>query len=125
MTYARTASSRHSRFGTTISVTLNPAKPRSSKDAEDIPAGSSQSQSHSQSLVLHRQQALTSESSLALDANKKSKFRRIASDQVRREDNLSFEAKSVLKNLATEFLGNCFNRVFFFSFFLNLLAVFF
>ena len=64
-------------------------------------------------LVLHRQAALTSDTSSILDISKKGKgkLRGNVVDQLGREDNLSPEAKNVLRSAAEGFLEGCFNRM--------------
>lgn len=112
--YARKASSRHSRFGTTIAVTLNPKKaqkPNGDGD-ENGSAGGDSSVSSSQAYVLHRQQAINCEAGAMLDmaGAKRSKAQRGKKvDELAREDNLSVEAKSVLQNFANTFIESCFN----------------
>ncbi|EIN14680.1 timeless-domain-containing protein [Punctularia strigosozonata HHB-11173 SS5] len=101
--YARNAASRHSRFGTTISVKLNPKKA-----AQDAAAPSSTDQA----FVLHRQQAITKESGAVLDMaaakrNKTTKGKKI--DELAREDNLNLEARDVLKQVAENFVEAGFN----------------
>lgn len=114
---ARKATSRHSRFGTTIAVKLNPNKklapPRgdgNEADSEQTPAPSS-SASSSRAFVLHRQQAISRESGSIMDIGKKQNAKRGTKvDELTREDNLSLEARVVLQTLAVEFVQACFNR---------------
>jgi replication fork protection complex subunit Tof1/Swi1 len=95
---AKISASRHSRFGTTIAVTLNPKS-------------STPDTSSRQSLVLHRQQAISHESGSIMDMAKKQKSKRGNKlDELGREDNFSLEARNVLQELAKEFLVACFNR---------------
>jgi replication fork protection complex subunit Tof1/Swi1 len=120
--FARNAPSRHSRFGTTISVRLNPKKSATTGgsappqgDAEnpivlDDPATSS---SQSQPLVLHRQQALNQHSGAGdvIDLTKRQhKQKGKKEDEVSRRDDLSPEARTVLRGLARTFIESCFNR---------------
>ncbi|KDQ56583.1 hypothetical protein JAAARDRAFT_79123 [Jaapia argillacea MUCL 33604] len=107
---ARTATSRHSRFGTTISVKLNPKKARAN-DNEDQPQGEkAQSSLSSQTLVLHRQQAINGEAGGILDLLKRQKAQKGKKiDELGREDNLSVEARVILQNLAQSFIQSCFN----------------
>ncbi|KAH7926892.1 timeless-domain-containing protein [Leucogyrophana mollusca] len=115
---ARAASSRHSRFGTTIAVRLNPNK-KPTKDAEapgdeaDSEAAPVDSRSQSQSarpFVLHRQAALTHESGSILDFAKRQKAKKGHKvDELAREDNLSIEARVVLQGFARDFVESCFN----------------
>ncbi|KXN83811.1 Topoisomerase 1-associated factor 1 [Leucoagaricus sp. SymC.cos] len=91
-------STRHSRFGTTISVTLNPNKKRNPGDP----------QPHSS--VLHRQQALNKEAVEIMDIKKRQRPRKGNTvDELSREDNLSVGARKILQALANEFLKACFN----------------
>ncbi|THH00303.1 hypothetical protein EW026_g2191 [Hermanssonia centrifuga] len=57
---ARNASSRHSRFGTTISVTLNPKKSQNggAENGAVVEIQAPEASSSSQAFVLHRQQAI-------------------------------------------------------------------
>lgn len=98
---ARKASSRHSRFGTTITVKLNNSK------------GPSAEANPSKSLILHKQQALHSETGSILDMKKRQKAKKgVTADAIGTEQSLSVEAKSVLQRLAQGFLEGCFNREF-------------
>lgn len=114
---ARNASSRHSRFGTTIAVRLNANKKapadRSGDNAESsAPAGASERGSSSRPLVLHRQAAITQESGSILDITKQQRARKANKvDELTREDSLSFEARLVLQGFAKEFLESSFNRM--------------
>lgn len=115
---ARNASSRHSRFGTTIAVRLNSTKKagvdRSGDNAgSSVSAGASERGSSSRPLVLHRQAAITQESGSILDITKHQKARKANKvDELTREDSLSFEARLVLQGFAREFVESCFNRAF-------------
>ena len=104
--YARTAASRHSRFGTTITVTLNQAKLRKKEDeAESAQAGPS-----SQTIVSHRQAAINRDSGTILDMKKKNKAKKMNKvEELGLEDNLSQDAKIALRDLARTFLEACFN----------------
>ncbi|KAG8216231.1 timeless protein-domain-containing protein [Butyriboletus roseoflavus] len=112
---ARNASSRHSRFGTTIAVRLNTSKrapaDRGGDNAESsATAGASERGSSSRPLVLHRQAAITQESGSILDITKHQRARKANKvDELTREDSLSFEARLVLQGFAKEFLECCFN----------------
>ncbi|KAH9007386.1 timeless-domain-containing protein [Lactarius deliciosus] len=119
--FARNAPSRHSRFGTTISVRLNPKKTATTDGSatpqgeagdpvapDDDPATSSQSQP----LVLHRQQALSQHSAAGavIDLSKRQlKQKGKKEDEVSRRDDLSPEARTVLRGLAHTFIESCFN----------------
>lgn len=101
------ASSRHSRFGTTIAAKLNPNKKRQVDGEAPAPPA----EPSTRSIVLHRQQALTHDSGSIMDMVKKQKFRKGKTvDALTREDNLSVEAKNILKSLAKDFIEGCFNR---------------
>ncbi|KAL1742157.1 timeless protein-domain-containing protein [Schizophyllum fasciatum] len=102
---ARKASSRHSRFGTTITVSLNPKK-AAPADGE---AGSSKKATGSSHLVLHQQQALHKDASSILDMKKKHKKKGLTVDELAHEENLSVEARNILQKFAAEFVENCFN----------------
>ncbi|TFK32404.1 timeless protein-domain-containing protein [Crucibulum laeve] len=107
---ARKATSRHSRFGTTISVKLNPNKKRPTNDDDKGNEADSEPSSSSKSFVLHRQQAITRESGSIMDMTKRQKSKKGNTvDELAREDNLSMEARVILQNLATEFIEACFN----------------
>ncbi|KAH9851033.1 timeless-domain-containing protein [Lenzites betulinus] len=111
----RKATSRHSRFGTTISVMLNPKKsklPQEEGNNNNVPveldAGGS-----SRAYVLHKQQALNKAAGSALDMVRAKKHRATPGkkvDELGRDDNLSLDARVVLQNLARTFIESCFNR---------------
>lgn len=104
---ARNTTSRHSRFGTTIAVTLNPKKPSNESGGA---TGSSATSTSARPLVLHRQQAVNSATGALLDLGKKQKGRKgLTVDGITREDNLSLEARKVLQQWAQDFLEGCFN----------------
>ncbi|KAI0772965.1 timeless-domain-containing protein [Trametes elegans] len=107
---ARKATSRHSRFGTTISVMLNPKK---AKPAEGANAPQEEDNSGAtRAYVLHKQQALNKDSGSALDmiaAKKHRAPRNKKTDELGRDDNLSLDARVVLQNLARSFIEGCFN----------------
>ncbi|KAI0293651.1 timeless protein-domain-containing protein [Multifurca ochricompacta] len=116
--FARNAPSRHSRFGTTISVRLNPKKATGTSDvaaegdtdnpiAPDTPSSSA---STSQPFVLHRQQALSKEPGAVIDLIKRqNKQKGKKEDEFARDDNLTPEARTVLRGLARTFIESCFN----------------
>ncbi|KAI0061071.1 timeless-domain-containing protein [Artomyces pyxidatus] len=114
--FARNAPSRHSRFGTTISVKLNPKKaaPVEPSEGEDAPPPAAPGpgpSSSSQPLVLHRQQALTKDSGVIIDLLKRQKKQKgKKEDELSRVENLSTEARTVLQGLARTFIESCFNR---------------
>lgn len=107
---ARTAASRHSRFGTTISVQLNPKK--ASRQAENVAEPEAgPSTKDTRSFVLHRQQAVTGDTGAIWDMKKRSKARKATTvDVLSRADNLSVESRKILQHMATEFIEACFNR---------------
>ncbi|KAF8153299.1 timeless protein-domain-containing protein [Crassisporium funariophilum] len=108
---ARKATSRHSRFGTTISVKLNAnKKPPTANDDALNAADSQPAASSSRAFVLHRQQAIHGEAGSIMDMNKRQRSKKANKiDELGTEDNLSMEARVVLQNLATEFVESCFN----------------
>ncbi|KAH9474545.1 Topoisomerase 1-associated factor 1 [Psilocybe cubensis] len=106
---SRKATSRHSRFGTTISVKLNPDK-QTARLADGNAADAQPTASTSRSMVLHRQQAIYNDSGTVLDMAKRQKNKRLnKADDLGVETVLSMEARVILQELATEFLGSCFN----------------
>ncbi|KAG6872642.1 hypothetical protein C0995_008073 [Termitomyces sp. Mi166 len=112
---ARKTNSRHSRFGTTIAVKLNPnkkARPAVENDNGNE-ADSEVAPSSSRSFILHRQQAISSESGSIMDITKRQMTKKGNKvDEMAREDHLSVEARVVLQHLAIEFTEACFNRKF-------------
>ncbi|KAI9438072.1 timeless-domain-containing protein [Lactarius indigo] len=121
--FARNAPSRHSRFGTTISVRLNPNK-TATTGGSATPQGEAgdpvapddgdpaTTSSQSQPLVLHRQQALSQHSAAGavIDLSKRQhKQKGKKEDEVSRRDDLSPEARTVLRGLARTFVESCFN----------------
>ncbi|KAK0205546.1 timeless protein-domain-containing protein [Desarmillaria ectypa] len=105
---ARKASSRHSRFGTTIAVSLNPNK--KPKPAEDAGNEADVESTKSQPFVLHRQQAIKESTGTIWDMKKKqTKKRDKVVDELSRTDNLSPEAKIILRQFAVNFLDGSFN----------------
>ncbi|KAG5339373.1 hypothetical protein C0989_004499 [Termitomyces sp. Mn162] len=109
---ARKANSRHSRFGTTVAVKLNPnrkVKPAGENDNGND-ADSEADPGSSRSFILHRQQAISSESGSIMDITKRQMSKKSNKvDEMAREDHLSVEARVVLQNLAIEFTEACFN----------------
>ncbi|KAF9001196.1 timeless protein-domain-containing protein [Cyathus striatus] len=108
---ARKSSTRHSRFGTTISVKLNPSKKHAQTNEDrGNEADTEQVPNSNKSLVLHRQQAINREAGSILDMSKHRKGKKGNTvDELTRDDNLSLEARTVLQNLATDFVEACFN----------------
>ncbi|KAH8102126.1 timeless protein-domain-containing protein [Cristinia sonorae] len=104
-TLSRNTSTRHSRFGTTVVVTINPKKPSNSDpEGDDSPS--------TQKLLLHRQQAISSDAGMLLDmtSSKRAKAQKTKKiDELGREDNLSIEAKLALQDVAKKFIESCFN----------------
>ncbi|TFK52842.1 timeless-domain-containing protein [Heliocybe sulcata] len=98
----RNTTSRHSRFGTTISVKLN--HKHASAHAE------SSSGLSSQTFVMHRQQAISGEAGGIMDLSKKSKAQKGKKvDELARQDNLSMDARSILQTLARTFVESALN----------------
>ncbi|THU97519.1 timeless-domain-containing protein, partial [Dendrothele bispora CBS 962.96] len=119
--FTRQGPTRHSRFGTTVAVKLNPAKNQKpvASDTTDSTAAPSAAQNQPQrQFVLHHQQAITgaqkTSTSSLWDLSKKQKFgsskKTLSIDSVGlgREDNLNAKAKEVLKKLGEDFLEGCF-----------------
>jgi replication fork protection complex subunit Tof1/Swi1 len=113
---ARKASSRHSRFGTTISVKLNSNKSTSASTdtRESTPgqgdASSSASATGSRTFVLHRQRALNEETGNIFDMKKRKMAKKTNKvDELSREENLLYEAKVVLRGVAKTFVESCLN----------------
>ena len=108
---ARKATSRHSRFGTTISVKLNPIKPPPGAQGGDNAVDRHPAASSSRAFVLHRQQAISGEAGSIMDMTKRQKARKVNKlDDFGIVDNLSMEARVILQSLATSFVEACFNR---------------
>ncbi|KAI6145317.1 hypothetical protein BKA82DRAFT_4172415, partial [Pisolithus tinctorius] len=98
---ARYASSRHSRFGTTLTENAG-----CNQDVSEEPQGSASARP----LVLHRQAAINKESGDVLDIAKQNRWKKTNKvDELTREDNLSTEARMVLQGFAREFVESCFN----------------
>ncbi|EKM57133.1 uncharacterized protein PHACADRAFT_142335 [Phanerochaete carnosa HHB-10118-sp] len=116
--FARNASSRHSRFGTTISVTLNPklaakqnaATSTANAEGEAPPLPEAQASTSGPAFVLHRQQALRKDAGSMLHAGKRAKAQKVKKmDELAREENLNPESRTILQGLAKTFLESCFN----------------
>ncbi|GJE93432.1 timeless-domain-containing protein [Phanerochaete sordida] len=116
--FSRNASSRHSRFGTTISVTLNPklaAKQAAAANTENAegdapPPPPPQASTSSQAFVLHRQQALRKDAGSMLHAGKRARAQKVKKvDELAREENLNPESRTVLQGFAKTFLESAFN----------------
>ena len=107
-------SSRHSRFGTTISVQLNPnKKPTTAPAADHADDMAPTSSTSKEKFILHRQAALTQSSGSILDFKKRSvSGRTVKVDELwtREEDSLGIEARGILRHFAGEVLEGCFNR---------------
>ncbi|KAH9947733.1 timeless protein-domain-containing protein [Amylocystis lapponica] len=89
--YARTATSRHSRFGTTLSVQLNPKKAQAAAGA-DADAGAARGVR------------------AILDMAKRHRPQKgQRADELARADNLALDARVVLQTLARTFVEACFN----------------
>jgi replication fork protection complex subunit Tof1/Swi1 len=102
----RGASSRHSRFGTTIAVSVG----NKGSNAAEGSAG----QTSNRSMIIHRQRAIKQGAGDVLDlsSGKKTKASRTKkTDEVSgREDQLSLEARQALREYAVEMLRAGFNR---------------
>jgi len=113
--HSRKASSRHSRFGTTIAVKLNPNKkpPPRESDIGEVRGNPEPDPVASRAFVLHRQQAINREAGSILDITKRHTAKKGTKlDELTREDNLSMEARNILQGFANEFVQACFNCVF-------------
>lgn len=67
----------------------------------------------SRSFVLHRQQAINREAGSIMDITKRQTTKKGTKlDEMTHDDNLSLEARTVLQDLAIEFVEACFNRGF-------------
>ncbi|KAK7682773.1 hypothetical protein QCA50_014156 [Cerrena zonata] len=113
---SRNASSRHSRFGTTIAIMSNPkkqTKPKAQAPDEDATEAPTADGDKSAPLfVLHRQRALHRDAGSVLDMSsaKRAKIqKKNKTDELGREDNLSSEARSIIQGIARTFIEACFN----------------
>ncbi|KAF5372553.1 hypothetical protein D9758_005156 [Tetrapyrgos nigripes] len=111
--FSRQGPTRHSRFGTTIAVKLNPSKkppPGGAEEEDRANASAGSDPRGSRSFVIHRQQGITQDTGTLWDMAKKQKTKKgFTVDALGREENLSVEAKTVLRSLAIGFLEGCFN----------------
>jgi replication fork protection complex subunit Tof1/Swi1 len=111
---ARKATSRHSRFGTTISVSLNTNKKQGESTTTEPTNPRDSIHGSKRAVLLHRQSAVAKDAGGIMDLTKKTGVKKIrTTDELSREENLSVEAKTLLQNLAIEMLDACFNREFF------------
>ncbi|KAF9644412.1 timeless-domain-containing protein [Thelephora ganbajun] len=104
--WARNATSRHSRFGTTITVTKNakPHKPTSE------PSDTKDEALPPRPYVLHRQKAITAETGEMFDVEKKQRTKKGKKiDALAREDTLSLDSRKILQGLAKNFVKSCFS----------------
>ncbi|KAI0357683.1 timeless-domain-containing protein [Trametes cingulata] len=113
---ARKSTSRHSRFGTTISVMHNPKKAKAveagTEDALQEANAMGAEAGPSRAYVLHKQQALNKDSGSALDmvaAKKHRASRGKKVDELGRDENFSLDARLVLQTLARAFIESSFN----------------
>lgn len=110
---ARKATSRHSRFGTTIAIKLNPDKQAATANDDANAAHAASSAVSSRTLVLHRQSAIYAEAGGILDITKRQKNKKASKmDDFGIVDTLSVEARVVLQELSADFIESCFNRKF-------------
>lgn len=108
--FARKATSRHSRFGTTISVKLKPDK-QPPASASNVASNDQPVAQTSRSFVLHRQQAIHADAGTIMDLTKRQRSKKVNKvDEFGTLDNLSLEARAILQNLAVEFVESCYNR---------------
>ncbi|KAI0322279.1 timeless protein-domain-containing protein [Amylostereum chailletii] len=107
--FARNAPSRHSRFGTTITVKLNPKKPPPETSASGEPLSAAEPPS-SRGFVLHKQQAINTDSGTLIDSVKRQqKQKGKKADELGREESLSTESRTLLQGFARTFIESCFN----------------
>jgi replication fork protection complex subunit Tof1/Swi1 len=109
--FKRDAPSRHSRFGTTITVSLNPKKEQSlQNDANDT--STTARAAASRGFVVHKQGGINKEAGALIDLSKKQKKHKSKKvDELGRADNLSTESRNILQSLARGFIESCFNRM--------------
>ncbi|KAJ3795140.1 timeless protein-domain-containing protein [Lentinula aff. detonsa] len=108
----RQAPTRHSRFGTTISVKLNPNKKQAQVTGTNVAdaTGSSEHSKQSHMFVIHRQEGITGETGALWDKSKRQKaWKGHKVDELASHETLSVEARRVLQEFASEFLEECFN----------------
>ncbi|KAG7097306.1 hypothetical protein E1B28_004668 [Marasmius oreades] len=108
--FSRYAPSRHSRFGTTISVQLNPK--RTPKPADDGNEADSEPGKNDprQPFVIHRQQGINRDIGSIWDMSKRKIAKKSQTvDELSKEDHLTVEARFTLQTFATDFLDSCFN----------------
>ncbi|KAF9061339.1 timeless protein-domain-containing protein [Rhodocollybia butyracea] len=104
----RQAPTRHSRFGTTIAVKLNPNKKQAAPDTNTETDQSSSKKS--QTFVIHRQEGITGDTGTLWDKSKRQKaWKGHKVDELASHEALSIEALKILQTLAAEFLNECFN----------------
>ncbi|KAF5391610.1 hypothetical protein D9757_002428 [Collybiopsis confluens] len=108
----RQAPTRHSRFGTTIAVQLNPKKKPPPDTSTAAPDNSKSSSSSGRPFVIHRQEGITGDTSELWDKTKRQKaWKGHKVDELAGNGtgSLTLEAIKVLKEVADTFLEECFN----------------
>ncbi|KAJ3814095.1 timeless protein-domain-containing protein [Lentinula aff. lateritia] len=111
---SRQAPTRHSRFGTTIAVKLNPNRKQAQANTDTSTDASGaldlSSSRKSQTFVIHRQEGITGETGALWDKSKRQKaWKGHKVDELASYETLSIEAMKVLQAFASDFLEECFN----------------
>ncbi|KAJ3893201.1 timeless protein-domain-containing protein [Lentinula edodes] len=111
---SRQAPTRHSRFGTTIAVKLNPNRKQAQANTDTNTDASGaldlSSSKKSQTFVIHRQEGITGETGALWDKSKRQKaWKGHKVDELASYETLSIEAMKVLQAFASDFLEECFN----------------
>ncbi|KAJ8086932.1 Topoisomerase 1-associated factor 1 [Marasmius tenuissimus] len=108
--FARHAPTRHSRFGTTISVQLNPNKKVRKSTEGETEAGPEPAKKPVAPFVVHHQQGINRELGSIWDMSKRQKAKKSQTvDELSKEDHLTVEARLALQTFASDFLDSCFN----------------
>lgn len=106
----RRASSRHSRFGTTIAISLNTKKQSEGAHAEMETDGAVGTGSSKQRIVAHKQNAINEEAGVLMDGRKRKQTKKILKvDELGTQSNLDIEAKNILQGFGKTFIQVCFN----------------
>jgi len=111
--FARYAPSRHSRFGTTISVQLNPNKKLRKSGEGETETDTGPVKKPTAPFVVHNQQGISGELGSIWDMSKRQKAKKSQTvDELSKEDHLTVEARLALQKFASDFLDSCFNSTF-------------
>jgi replication fork protection complex subunit Tof1/Swi1 len=110
--FNRNAPSRHSRFGTTITVAINPKKQSTTQSTDDVDATPAPlGPPSARSLVVHKQGAINKEAGALIDLIKRQKKPKTQkADELAFEQNLSLDSRDRLQAFARGFIESCFNR---------------